>query len=42
MAFGKLGAGEKRAIRKALETYCRQDAEGMLDIIKALDNLPGV
>jgi hypothetical protein len=36
MAFGKVDSARKKAIRKALEVYCRQDAEGMLEIVKAL------
>jgi hypothetical protein len=36
MAFGDIEESRKKAIRKALETYCRQDAEGMLGIVKEL------
>jgi hypothetical protein len=39
MAFGNLSASEKAKIRKALETYCHQDTEGMIDILKALEKL---
>jgi hypothetical protein len=39
MAFGNLEASRKKAIRKALETYCRQDAEGMLGIVNALQRM---
>ncbi len=39
MAFGSLPAAEKDKIRKALETYCHQDTEGMIDILKALERL---
>ena len=39
MASGNTTESRKRAIRKALEKYCRQDAEGMIDIIKALQRL---
>ena len=39
MAFGNLAEAGKKAIRKALEIYCRQDAEGMSGIIKALRRL---
>ena len=41
MAFGNVGNDRKKAIRKALEIYCRQDAEGMLEIVKALGILCG-
>lgn len=39
MAFGNLPTAEKGRIRKALETYCHQDTEGMIDILKALEKL---
>lgn len=39
MAFGNADAARKEAIRKALEIYCRQDAEGMLEIVTALQDL---
>lgn len=39
MAFGNLAEAGKKAIRKALEIYCRQDAEGMSGIMKALRRL---
>jgi hypothetical protein len=39
MAFGNLPAAEKSKIRKALETYCHQDTEGMVDILTALQRL---
>ena len=39
MAFGNADASRKQALRKALETYCRQDAEGMLDIVKELGKI---
>ena len=39
MAFGNLPAAEKSKIRKALEIYCHQDTEGMIDILKALERL---
>jgi hypothetical protein len=39
MAFGNAGEERKKSIIKALETYCRQDAEGMLEIVKALGSL---
>lgn len=39
MAFGSLPAAEKSKTRKALETYCHQDTEGMIDILKALERL---
>jgi hypothetical protein len=39
MAFGNLSPTEKQAIRSALETYCHQDTEGMVEIIKALQQL---
>jgi len=39
MAFGNADASTKKSIRKALEEYCRQDAEGMLDIVKALQDI---
>ncbi len=42
MAFGNVHATTRRSIRKALETYCRQDAEGMIDIVKALQRSHGV
>jgi hypothetical protein len=41
MAFGNVGNDRKKAIRKALEIYCRQDAEGMLEVVKALGILCG-
>ncbi len=39
MAFGSADESTKKSIRKALEKYCRQDAEGMVDILKALQDL---
>jgi hypothetical protein len=39
MAFGNVDNARKKAIRKALEIYCRQDAEGMLKIVQALRRL---
>ncbi len=39
MAFGNLAEGEKKAIRAALETYCHQDTEGMVEIVRALQRL---
>jgi hypothetical protein len=39
MAFGDLKETEKRAIRSALDTYCRQDAGGMPEIVAALRRL---
>jgi len=39
LAFGNLKEAEKKAIRKALEIYCHQDTEGMLEIVKALRRL---
>ena len=39
MAFGNPEEATKMKIRKALETYCHQDTEGMIDIVKALQRL---
>jgi hypothetical protein len=39
MAFGNLPASEKSKIRTDLETYCHQDTEGMIKIIKELQRL---
>ena len=39
MAFGNLPDARKKQIRNSLETYCRQDSEGMLEIVKALEKL---
>jgi len=39
MAFGNLPAAKEKEIRNALEIYCRQDSEGMLEIVKALEKL---
>jgi hypothetical protein len=36
MAFGSVTPARKQAIRAALETYCHQDTEGMVEIIHAL------
>ena len=36
LAFGNLKETEKKAIRRALEVYCHQDTDGMIDIIGAL------
>lgn len=36
MAFGEIPETEKSAIRKALQVYCDQDAEGMSGIVDAL------
>ncbi len=39
LAFGNLEEAERKAIRKALEVYCHQDTEGMIEIIGALRRL---
>jgi hypothetical protein len=39
MAFGNVTADRRRAIRAALETYCHQDTEGMLEIVRVLRGL---
>ncbi len=39
MAFGSLSEARKMEIRKALEIYCHQDTEGMIEILKALQRL---
>jgi hypothetical protein len=39
MAFGSVTEARKKAIRSALETYCHQDTEGMIEILKALQRL---
>ncbi len=39
MAFGNLKEAEKKAIRKALEVYCHQDTEGIIEIITALKRI---
>ncbi len=39
LAFGNLKDAEKEAIRKALEVYCHQDTEGMIEIITALKRI---
>jgi hypothetical protein len=39
MAFGNVTAARKQTIRTDLETYCHQDTEGMVEIIKALQRL---
>jgi hypothetical protein len=39
MAFGNVTAETRRAIRAALEIYCRQDTEGMVEIVKVLQSL---
>lgn len=36
MAFGNAAEARKQQIRKALEKYCHQDTEGMIEIIGAL------
>jgi hypothetical protein len=36
LAFGNLAEAEKQQIRKDLETYCHQDTEGMVRIVRAL------
>jgi hypothetical protein len=36
MAFGKIDESETNRIRTALETYCDQDAEGLLAIVNEL------
>jgi len=36
MAFGNVTPAVRQAIRAALETYCHQDTEGMVEIVKAL------
>jgi hypothetical protein len=41
MAFGNPGEARKRAIRQALEKYCHQDTEGMIEIVRALHSLCG-
>jgi hypothetical protein len=41
MAFGNPEESRKKRIRKALETYCHQDTEGMIDIVNALKRLCG-
>ena len=39
MAFGNVTAERRRAIRKALEVYCYQDTEGMVEIVRVLRGL---
>lgn len=39
MAFGDATSAKKKMIRKALEKYCNQDTEGMIEIIRALESL---
>ena len=39
MVFGNVTAARKQTIRTDLETYCHQDTEGMVEIIKALQRL---
>ncbi len=39
MAFGGAAEPGKKQIRRALEAYCRQDTQGMIDILKKLRNL---
>ncbi|MGA2260032.1 MAG: DUF2779 domain-containing protein [Acidobacteriota bacterium] len=41
MAFGDVTPAAKQDIRAALETYCHQDTEGMVEIVKALQRLCG-
>jgi len=41
MAFGNLSEVDKQKIREALETYCHQDTEGMIEIVKALQRVRG-
>jgi hypothetical protein len=36
MAFGNVAAERRQAIRAALEIYCHQDTEGMVEIIRLL------
>jgi len=36
MAFGNATEARKQEIRKALESYCHQDTEGMIEILHAL------
>jgi hypothetical protein len=39
MAFGNLAGAKKKEIRKALEVYCHQDTEGMIEIVQAMQRL---
>lgn len=39
MAFGNPPEAAKQKIREDLETYCHQDTEGMIDIVRALQRL---
>ena len=39
MAFGEVDEAGRMEIRDALEAYCSQDTEGMIDIVEALRNL---
>jgi len=39
MAFGEVDEARRKEIRGALEAYCSQDTEGMIDIVEALRNL---
>jgi hypothetical protein len=39
MTFGHLPERERALVRNQLEIYCLQDTSGMIDIIRALNNI---
>jgi hypothetical protein len=42
VTFGEVSAKERKEVRRQLEEYCGLDTKGMVDILSALSEIPGV